>query len=166
MAVLQRSAGNRAVTTFIERQGLISRRPGDPPSGESAAGEQGGAQKQETADSSAPESHWVGGIDGYLSQHPTAYHTLNNFSGTQLEYVLRVKNEGECAFELETQYEYKTVGLQRAWTALYAVHGETKEVQYGLPPHSSVHLRLFGSLDQTRPDGSYCKGTAEVTLKK
>ena len=133
----------------------------------SAAGEQGGAaQRQETADPSTPENHWEGSISGYLGENPTARHTLINPGGTELNYVLRIKNEGHCLLSLETQYEYKTVGIQRAWTSVYAFPGETKEVTNGLPRHASVHLRLFGERNPSDPDQSYCKGTAEATLKK
>jgi hypothetical protein len=163
---LQRSAGNQAVSTLLETQGgLINRQPKDLSRKESATGEQGaGAQKQDTADPSAPEHHWEGSINGYLGENPTARHTLNNPTGTELNYVLRIRNEGHCLLSLETQYEYKTTGLQRAWTSVYAFPGETKEVTNGLPQHASVHLRLFGERNPSDPDQSYCKGTAEATL--
>jgi hypothetical protein len=159
--LLQRAAGNQAVTTFLETKGLIGRHPGDP------TGEQGGAaEKQDALGSSAPESHWVGGIKGDLGEHPSAYHTLNNYGDAPLEYVLRIKNEGHCLLSLETQYEYKTTGLQRAWTAIAAQGGHTEEVTNGLPPGSSLHLRLFGERDATQPDRTDCEGTLEVELKK
>jgi hypothetical protein len=116
--------------------------------------------------SAAPEIHWTGSIKGHLGKHPTAYHTLNNFGDTSIKYKLRIKNSGRALLSLETQYEYKAEGLQRAWTAGSAQHGETFEVVNGLPPHSSLHLRLFGEHDYTEPTQTWCEGTAETELQK
>lgn len=117
-------------------------------------------------DSTAQEKFWAGSIKGYLGEHPVAYHTLNNYSSNAFRYKLRIKNNGYCLLSLETQYEYKTSGLQRAWTAGSAQRGETFEVINGLPPHSSLHLKLFGERDYTDPEQSYCEGTAEAELQK
>jgi len=113
----------------------------------------------------ANETHWSGNIRGNLSENPNLYHTLNIFGDTQLSYLLRVKNRGYCRLSLETQYVYDTIGEQRAWIALSANHGETLEVINGLPPHSSLHLRLFGERDYTDPNQTWCEGTLEVVLQ-
>lgn len=117
-------------------------------------------------EAAAPESHWSGAIKGHLGDHPAAYHTLNNFGDTPLQYTLRIKNQGRCLLSLETQYEYKSTGLQRAWTAGSAQRGKTFEVTNGLPPHSSLHLRLFGERDYMDKDQSWCEGTVEAVLQK
>jgi hypothetical protein len=116
--------------------------------------------------SAAPESNWSGSIKGYLGEHPTAYHTLNNFGDTTIKYKLRIKNTGRALLSLETQYEYKNGEPQRPWTAGSAQHGETFEVVNGLPPQSSLHLRLFGEHDYTEPTQTWCEGTAETELQK
>ncbi|HYN69053.1 MAG TPA: hypothetical protein VEX41_02435 [Candidatus Eisenbacteria bacterium] len=80
--------------------------------------------------------------------------------------MLRIHSRGHAMVSLETQYEYKTTGLQQAWTALYAQRGQTEEVTNGLPPHSSLHLRFFGERDFTQKDQTYFEGTVEVRRKK
>ncbi len=115
----------------------------------------------------APESHWKGALkEGSLHDRHALYHTVNNFGDTPLRYLLRIRNEGGCLLSLETQYRYSTVGLQRAWIAFSAQGGKTVETTNGLPPHSSLHLRLFGELDHTRPDEYRCAGTLEVVLQR
>lgn len=49
---------------------------------------------------------------------------------------------------------------------LYVQRGQTEEVTNGLPPHSSLHLRLFGERDATQPDQSYFEGTLEVRRRR
>lgn len=117
-------------------------------------------------DAAAPERYWTAAIKGHLGEHPVAYHTLNNFSDTPLRYLLRISNRGRCLLSLETQYRYRTTGLQRAWTAIFAQSGKSAEVTNGLPAHTSLHLRLFGERDHTEPDQSWCEGTVEVLLRE
>jgi hypothetical protein len=92
--------------------------------------------------------------------------TLNNFGDKPREYLLRIRSTGHAMVSLETQYKYKTTGLQRAWTALSAQSGKTEEVTNGLPPHSSLHLRFFGERDFTQKDQSYFAGTVEALRKQ
>jgi hypothetical protein len=120
----------------------------------------------ELIEMSASESYWTGGIKGHLHENPMAYHTVNNFGDTPLRYMLRIRNQGYCLLSLETRYEYGTTGLQHPWVALFEQRGKTGEVINGLPPHSSLHLRLFGEKDYTDPDQTWCEGTAEVILQK
>jgi len=152
--LLQRSAGNQAVARLLETTGLLNLQPAAP-------------QGKDASKPSEPESYWKGEVKGWLGEHPAAYHTLNNFGDTPLEYVLRIKNTGYCLLDLETQYQYyKPPRQDRAWIAIAAQRGHTEEVTNGLPPHSSLHLRLYGERDATQPDQAYIEGTVEVILKK
>jgi hypothetical protein len=147
VADLQRLAGNRATRSLVEAKVTQRQSAQDPAP-------------------SAPEEAWEGSIKGHLGDNISLYHTLNNFGDKQLQYVLRIESRGYAMVSLETQYEYKTGGLQRAWTALYAQRGQTKEVTNGLPPHSSLHLRFFGERDHTQKNQSYFEGTVQVRRKK
>ena len=149
---MQRLAGNRATRSLIQRQ------PG--------AGSGDSAQPAKDPAPSAAEDTWVGSVKGYLGQKPSLYHTVNNFGDQELSYLLRITNTGYALLNLETQYEYKTGGEQRAWIALAAQRGQTLEVTNGLPPNSSLHLRLYGDRDYTQPNQSYIEGTLEVRRKK
>jgi hypothetical protein len=168
---LQRSAGNHAVATLLATQGLVSRKPRDAPSRGSTRGKPSDvakANEQDAPRASEPESYWTGEVKGWLGEHPVAYHTLNNYGDTPLQYTLRVKNTGYCLVDLETRYEYHRdpTSEERAWVAVWAQRGKTEETTNGLPPHSSLHLRLFGERDATRPGQAYIEGTAEVIRKK
>lgn len=121
-------------------------------------------QAAKAADPSAPEESWDGSIKGHLGDHPSAYHTLNNFGDRQLRYRLRIHSTGYALLNLETQYQYKSGEPEQAWVALSAQRGKTEEVTNGLPPHSSLRLRLFGERDHTQKDQSYIAGTIEVRL--
>jgi hypothetical protein len=179
VADLQRLAGNRATRSLIETEvtdgsahgrheqqsdrpasqamTTLQRQPEEKPAE--------GVQSAKDPAPAAPEEAWDASIKGYLGDNISVYHTLNNFGDQQLEYLLRIHSTGYAMLSLETQYEYKT-GLQQAWTALYAQRGKTEEVTNGLPPHSSLHLRLFGERDFTQKDQSYFEGTVEVRRKK
>ncbi len=154
VADLQRLAGNAATGTLVQR------------SSEALMPQVVQRQPAEAADPSAPEQSWVGSVKGHLGDHASTYHTLNNFGDRQLEYVLRIHSTGYALLSLETQYQYEEAGRQRAWTALSAQRGKTEEVTNGLPPHSSLSLRLFGERDHTQKDQSYFAGTVEVRRKK
>jgi len=125
-----------------------------------------GTNEAEAHTAGIPENFWSGTIKGHLGEHPAVYHTLNNFSDTPLRYALRIKNKGYCLLSLETQYGYKNGESQRRWIAGSAQRGKTFEVINGLPPHSSLHLRLFGERDYTDPDQTWCEGSAETELLK
>ncbi len=111
---------------------------------------------------STSANYFKGSIKGYLTEHINLYHTLNNYGNTQQTYKLRIKNQGECLLSLETQYQNETTGLQRAWIALFAQRNQTEVVINGLPPHSSLHIRLFGEIDYTDKDATWCEGTVEA----
>jgi hypothetical protein len=147
VADLQHLAGNKATRALIEAKATQRQSAQDPAL-------------------SAPEEAWEGSIKGHLGDNISLYHTLNNFGDKQLEYVLRIHSRGYAMVSLETQYEYKTAGLQEKWTALYAQRGQTQEVTNGLPPHSSLHLRFFGERDHTQKNQSYFEGSVEVRRKK
>ena len=80
------------------------------------------------------EESWDGSIKGHLGDYPSADHTLNNFGDRQLRYRLRIHSTGYALLNL------------------------------GLPPRSSLRLRLFGERDHTQKNQSYIAGTIEVRL--
>lgn len=151
---LQRLAGNQATGSLLDSKRTLQRQPEE--------GE--GVELSNEAVAAAPED-WEGSVKGNLPNSGSVYHTLNNVGDDQLQYVLRIHSRGDAMVSLETQYEYKTTGLQKAWIALYVQGGKTEEVTNGLPPHSSLHLRFFGERDYTNK-GTYFEGTAEVRRKK
>jgi hypothetical protein len=138
---LQRLAGNRATESFIQRQ---TAEPSPAP----------------------PVEAWEGSVKGNLSDNPALYYTLNNFGDQALEYLLHIDNRGSALLNLETRYELKTVGEQRAWIAIAATSGKSEEVTNGLPPHSSLHLRLYGQRDMTKPDETWLSGALKVRRTK
>ena len=157
VADLQRMAGNQATRSLIQRA----------PQENSVVGAQpAGAQPAKGPDPSAPEEVWVGSVKGSLAENPEQRHTMYNHSDKELEYLLRIRNEGYATLSLETQYEMANGETQRAWTALYANHGETRQVTNGLPPQWTLHLRLFGERDLMQPDQVYVKGDAEARRTK
>lgn len=105
-------------------------------------------------------------MQGYLKDNPALYYTLNNFGAQQLEYLLRIKNRGYAMINLETKYELKYGGEQRAWIAIAATSGKAEQVTNGLPPHSSLHLRLYGQRDMTQPSQVWVDGALEVRRAK
>jgi hypothetical protein len=146
---LQRTAGNAATRTLIERARAVPM----PVVQRDAA---------EAADPSAPEASWHGSVKGHLGEHPATYHTVNNFGDRQLTYRLRIHNTGYALLNLGTQYQYGRGEPQQEWVALSAQRGKTEEVTNGLPPHSSLRLRLFGERDHTQKEQTYIAGTADV----
>src|SRR4029079_747824 len=102
-----------------------------------------------------------GSVSSDFGENKSLYHTINNFGDQQLEYLLRIKNTGYALLNLETQYDLRG-GPQQAWIAIAAQRGQTEEVKNGLPPHSSLHLRLYGARDYTAPDQSHYAGTLQV----
>jgi hypothetical protein len=172
VADLQRMAGNQATRSLIQRapqeNSVVGAQPaGAQPAGAQPAGAQpAGAQPAKGPDPSAPEEVWVGSVKGSLAENPEQRHTMYNHSDKELEYLLRIRNEGYATLSLETQYEMANGETQRAWTALYANHGETRQVTNGLPPQWTLHLRLFGERDLMQPDQVYVKGDAEARRTK
>jgi hypothetical protein len=152
VADLQRLAGNRAAQSLIQRQ---AKDKGDA-----------GAQPVAEPAPSKPVEAWDGSMKGYLKDNPALYYTLNNFGDQQLEYQLRIKNQGHAMVNLETKYELKYGGEQRAWIAIAATSGKTEQVTNGLPPHSSLHLRLYGQRDMTQPNQVWVDGALEVRRTK
>ena len=139
-------------------------RHGHPSSSTGRGGRGMQTQGQKWGTPAAPEIYWSGGIKGDLDDHPSKYHTLNNFGNTELLYTLRIKNLGQCLLCLEAQYRNKIAGLERAWIVVEAQRGKTDEVTRRLSAHSSLHLRLFCVRDHTEI-GSWCEGTAESMLQ-
>jgi len=162
VADLQRMAGNQATRSLIQRAPQENSDVGAQPAG----AQPGGAQPVKSPDPSAPEEVWVGSVKGSLAENPEQRHTMYNHSDKELEYLLRIRNEGYATLSLETQYEMANGETQRAWTALYANHGETRQVTNGLPPQWTLHLRLFGERDPMQPDQYYVKGEAEARRTK
>lgn len=162
VADLQRMAGNQATRSLIQRAPQENTVVGAQPAGAQPAG----AQPAKGPDPSAPEEVWVGSVKGSLAENPEQRHTMYNHSDKELEYLLRIRNEGHATLSLETQYEMANGETQRAWTALYAPSGQTREVTNGLPPRWTLHLRLFGERDPSQADEYYVKGEAEARRTK
>ncbi len=113
----------------------------------------------------APEKYWVGSVKGNLGEHPNVRHTINNFGDTELRYLLRIKNTGYCLLDLGTQYEDRvSEEVDREWIPGVAKRGETLDFENGVPPHSSLHLRLFGEKDFTAEEQLWVEGTLQVFL--
>jgi hypothetical protein len=164
IADVQRLAGNRATQALIRARATAQATHALQREQAATGDETAAAAKDEGP--FAPEDEWEGSIKGNLGDNTSLRHTLNNFGDKPLEYLLRIRSTGHAMVSLETQYEYKTTGLQRAWTALSAQSGKTEEVTNGLPPHSSLHLRFFGERDFTQKDQSYFAGTVEALRKQ
>jgi hypothetical protein len=154
IANLQRVAGNQATRSLIERE-TLQREPEDS----------GTAIPLDQAQAPPPEESWDGSVESNFGENKSLYHTINNFGDQQLRYLLRINNTGYALLSLETQYEFRGEP-QRAWTAISAQRGKTEEVTNGLPPHSVLHLRLFGERDHTQPDQSSYAGTLQVRRAK
>jgi hypothetical protein len=56
--------------------------------------------------------------------------------------------------------------VEREWFAFGVQRGKTEQATYGLPPRSSLHLRLFGERDYTDPNQSHVEGTLQVRRVK
>jgi len=154
IADVQRLAGNQATRTLIERETLQRQ-----PDGEDAA------IALDSGQGWAPEESFDGSVASNFGEGKSLYHTMYNNGDQQLEYLLRIHNTGYAMLSLETRYEYRGEP-QRPWIAISAQRGKTEEVTNGLPPHSVLHLRLFGERDYTDPDQSYYAGTLQVRRKK
>lgn len=154
IANIQRVAGNQATRSLIERKTVQRELDSDT------------AIPLDQARDWTPEESWDGSVASNFGENESTYHTMYNHSDQPLEYLLRIHNTGYALLSLETKYEYRGGEPQRAWTALFTQRGQTEEVTNGLPPHSVLHLRLFGERDYTQPDQSSYAGTLQVRRAK
>jgi hypothetical protein len=98
--------------------------------------------------------------------------------GTQFEFQRRGAAGGEDSISIEdvgrragrrrriSELGGSSTKLEREWFAFGVTRGKTEQSTYGLPPHSSLHLRLFGERDYTDPQQSHVEGTLRVRRLK
>lgn len=156
---LQATAGNRATTLWLQRQG-----PGQAGGGVGQAGPAGdtGAEEQATGKVYGEGDTFDGRLKTTLSERDVLYHTLNNVSDKERFVTLKIQNAGEALLSLDTQYEREGSEPDRWWGALYVQSGKSGEVRNGLPAHTSLRLKLYGEKDHTKPDATRVEGTVSV----